>query len=480
MSSTHTAAKLFRSAGAATFSQFWRVGVTLATTLVLKRVIPASDWGLWGWALPVFMVLGAIRDLGLVYHVIRIKPRPYGNLLALELVWGGVLVGATVLGAPLLGLGYSDPNPDLIPVLRAMALFLFFEGLASVPRVYFEGELAIGRAVLPEIVRNIVFATTSLSLAFAGLGIWSLVIAQVASAGVYAIHLWYRAYPGIPLRWQRGETLRLVLQSLPLAAIWFLAILTRYIDPFILAAQFDGETVGNYDFAYNQGAFMAATILVPAVTRALYPALVAFRSQPVQLMEAYRLATLFVLAIEAPIAFFLFANPEMTLRILGGNQWVIAPIFLRILCFAPLIDPFSRLGGEVLKVYHKDREWIFSIVLTLVSFVVGGIVLTRVFGPQGMAWANYLQLGGLFMVWQIYRIAPQQFRNLLSDLVFLYLAPVPLFLLISLIFDAQSVPRFVASMVAVGAIFALYWWRFGAAFIYFFRGHPTPQADAPD
>ena len=39
---------------------------------------------------------------------------------------------------------------------------------------------------------------------------------------------------------------------------------------------------------------------------------------------------------------------ELTLQILGGSQWHEAPTYLRILCFAPLIGPFSRLGGEVL------------------------------------------------------------------------------------------------------------------------------------
>ena len=89
MNPANTASRFLRSTGAATFSQLWRVVVTFGTTLLLKRMIPTVDWGLWNWALPIFLVLGAVRDLGLVYHVVRVKPRPYGNLLLLETVWGG-------------------------------------------------------------------------------------------------------------------------------------------------------------------------------------------------------------------------------------------------------------------------------------------------------------------------------------------------------------------------------------------------------
>ena len=48
--------------------------------------------------------------------------------------------------------------------------------------------------------------------------------------------------------------------------------------------------------------------IVPAITRTLYPALVAYQSEPKRLAEAYRLATLLVLALEAPVAAFLLVT----------------------------------------------------------------------------------------------------------------------------------------------------------------------------
>jgi O-antigen/teichoic acid export membrane protein len=154
LSAQDTAARFYRSAGAAAFSQFWRVGVTFAVDLLLRRWIPESDWGVWTWTLTAFLVLGAVRDLGLIYHVVRVRPRPYGNLLVLELGWGALLVATTFVGAPLLARANIDGGGDLVLVIRAMTLFLFFEGLASVPRTYFESELEVGRVVRPEILRN--------------------------------------------------------------------------------------------------------------------------------------------------------------------------------------------------------------------------------------------------------------------------------------------------------------------------------------
>jgi O-antigen/teichoic acid export membrane protein len=352
-------------------------------------------------------------------------------------------------------------------VIRVLCLFLFLEGLASVPRVYFENELEIGRTVLPEIVRNLIFAVVSVGMAWLGFGLWSLLTAQVVCTAYYAAHLWLRARPTMELRFEPTGTWSLVRESLPLALIWFLVILVRYVDPLILGAQFLKETVASYTYAYYV-AFLASTVLVPAVTRALYPALVALSSAPHRLIEAYRLATLFVLAIEAPIAFFLFVNPELTVRILGGRQWLETPFFLQILCFAPLVDPFTRLGGEVLKVYRRDRLWIASSSLTLLSFVGFGVAFTLGFGPVGMAWANFLQLGGILMAWGLWQIDASAFWQLCRDLVVLYLVPVvPLLPLRFLVADEPS--RLGLSLAATLLVFALYARRFGPAFLAFFR-----------
>jgi PST family polysaccharide transporter len=477
LDSHETTKRLFRSSGAAAFSQVWRAGVTLIVYFLLRRFVGREDWGLYEWTLAVFLILGAVRDLGLLYHVIRVQPRPYGNLLAIELGWGSLLVLTTFIGAPLLSLGLTQPHPETQLVLRAMSLFLFFEGLALVPKTYFDAELLVGRTVLPEILRNLIFAAVSLTLALSGAGVWSMVIAQVVCTAFYALHLWVRAWGKMPLYWARGQTGKLLLRSLPLATIWFLAVFVQHIDPLILGRRFSAAIIGEYSFAYKF-AFLVSTIVVPAMTRTLYPALVAYRENPQKLMEAYRLGTLFVLAMEVPAAAFLFVNPEI-LRIVGGEHWVLADGFLVILCFAPLIDPFSRLGGEVLKAFHKDFLWILSVALTLVSFGAFGWLLTGRYGAVGMAWANFLQIGGIPMAWGIYRLAPDRFRRLARDLVLLYSAAILPFLGADLLGGENTWLRIGLSVVAGAAVLGLYYRLFGNAFLDFFTSSRPSQSQSP-
>ncbi len=463
-----TASRALRSTFASGFSQGWRVLVTLGATLILRRYISAEDWGLFAWSLVVFMVLGAFRDLGLAYHVLRVEPRPFGNLLALELGWGGLLVVATFASAPWLAAINPSDHAATVGVLQALSLFLFLEGLSTVPRFYFDGELAVDRVVLPEVLRNLCFVGVAIAMAIDGRGVWSLVTAHVAAAALYCVLLWWRAWGEIPLHWERGRTWELVRTSLPLALIWFLLVLTRHIDPLVLGLMFPYAEIGNYTFAYEWATLASVQILLPAIGRTLYPTLLALSDRVKELFRAYSLATVLVITIEVSAALVLFLNADVILRLVGGDQWVAAPTYLRILCFAPLVDPFSRLGGEVLKARHLDRTWILSSLLTVLTFGVGGYALSARMGPAGMAWINLVPLGGLVMALALRRLDRRGFDQLCRQLAFIYLSALLAFTLAALVPCEQPGLRLAASLVAAAGCAGVVVLRYGARFRDFF------------
>lgn len=443
--------------------------VTFAAMLYLRRAIPAADWGLFAWAWVVFLILGALRDLGLAYHVMRLSPRPWGNVLRLELYWGAALSLLVFWGAPAIAALQVDPHPALVGVLRSLALYLFFEGLAAVPRFYFDAELQVGRTLGPELLRNLLFAALALPLAFAGHGIWSLVIAHVAAAAAYAAALWLRAWPAIPLLHQPGRTLALLYGGLPLAAVWLLMILTRWLDPLVLGLRFPLDTIGNFTFALEWATLVLAQILVPALGRALYPALVAYAADAEALFRVLGLTTLAVMAIEVPLAFFLALNADWVVLLVGGGQWTLAPSFLAILALSPLFDPFSLFGGELLKARHLDRLWMISCGATVLAFAVGGYLLTGWLGPLGMALVHFAPLGAIPMAWGLRRVAPAAFARLAKDLGFLYLAAAPGFALVWFLTPPESAWRIGGSLLAAGLALGLAAWRFGGEMRLFFR-----------
>jgi len=417
---------LLSSTRAATFSQVLRMMVTFGTYAVLRRWVDPGSWGIWHWSEPLFLLLGQVRDLGLPGHVVRLKrPRPYGNLLRVELIWGlfaGILV---MVGAPQIARFFEQSSQDLVRVVQALALFLFFEGLARVPLTWCEAELQIGRSVPAELARNFTFALVALSLGWYDFGVWSLVIAHVIGSAVFAAVLWWTTWGRMELHFREDGDGPLLKKSLPLVVMSLLVLLTGKIDPWVLGLRFDTAAVGRYGMVLFLSFIIAIYVALP-VSRALYPALSGLRHDH-RFFGAYRLATLLLLAIETLAALGLFVNAEVALLIFGGEEYVeMAPV-LRILCFAPLVQPFSRCANDMLLNLHKDVVIIVSSALTLVSLVGLGYLLSGPYGVAGMAWANLVPLGTLVVTWAVWRVAPDNFWRLVRDLLVVYLVPLPFF-----------------------------------------------------
>jgi PST family polysaccharide transporter len=464
-----TPSRILRSAGAAAASQLWRTAVVFAVHLVLRHLVAPQDWGLWDWTQAVFLVLAAARDLGLPAHTLRVRPSPFGTLLRFQATWGPALALLVFAGAPLLARGFAAADPTLVGVVRACCLYLVIEGLAQVPVMWFEGELRLDRTLPAEIARSLAFAAVSITLALLDFGVWSLVLGHLAAAALFAALVWARAWGRLPKTRHAGPLLALLRGGVTLGVIWLLALLVKYVDPLILGARFPTAVVGTYGFAYWI-AFLATTLLVQPVGRALYPALLGFAGEPARAFETYRLATLLLLALEVPAALVLFLNADLAVQLLGGGAWAGAPDLLRLLCFVPLLDPLGRFAGDLFVSRHQDRVWIAANLATLLALAVAGIFLTGWLGPRGMALANYLPLGSLLVAWGLRRIAAGAFGRLLRELASLYLIPLPLFAAVWVAAGPRPLLRLALSLAAAAVTFALYARRFGGSYRDFFRG----------
>lgn len=467
-----TAGRLVRSAGAATLSQVWRIGVTFLTHMALRRLIPPEELGVWVWAEPLFLIVAQIRDLGLPGHIVRERSRPYGNFLGIQLGWGGLLSALLFLAAPIVVLAYRDHSPEVIAIVRVLSLFLFIQGLGAVPMVYFEAELAVQKTIPAELVRNVSFALLSIGLAVGGYGVWSVIIGHVVGSALYTAMLWWKAWGQIGLAWVPGMR-RLVALSWPLALMSLAEQTVLKLDAFVLGLRFPTEVVGVAGLAMY-AVFFFSRILADAVGRALYPALVEYASDPPRLFEAFRVATLFMLALGVPTAFFLLINARPVALFLGGEKWLGATSYLQVFSLVPLVRPFNMFGLELLLTRHQDRLLIVATLINLLALGGLGLYLTTTsLGPLGMAVAGYFPLGSLLLNWGVYRISPRGFRSLVVDVLELYAVAAAVFVPVLWVGEASVWTRIVFSCLAGLVVLGYAFWRWGNSFRRFLAGEPA-------
>lgn len=447
-----TSQRFLRSTLASYWSLMIRLVITTAARMALARLVLDADYGTYGLALRVVTVASAVRDLGLVYQLMRDPRRPYGTVMAFGALSGIAVTLLLVVAAPL-GAVYA---PELPAVLQVFALWVLLDGLAAAPRTYFERELRISRLVMPEIARGVVVAAAAVVLALRGWGVWSLVWGDLAGAAVYAVWVWRRAWGQMPLTIDWRLVPDLLRRGRPLFVVWVLYYLVGYVDAFIVGAFRDVAAVGQYVQAYFL-AFLTRQIVFP---RALLPALVEYRDDPPRFAQAFRLGSVFLLFFEVSAGMALFFNAETVVALFLGPQWSPAVPLLRVLCFVPFLDVFSELGGEVLKVRHEDRLWLAIMALNLASLLTFGLLFTARWGAAGMAWANFLLLGNAIMAWRMARIFGPEFRLLLRDLGLVYAVPILLFGAAAWLVPGGGVARLGASVIAGAVSLLLLSWRY--------------------
>jgi len=427
--------------------------VGFGARVALAHLLMPDAHGLYELALRIVTIASALRDLGLIFHLIRDERRPYGTVLGFSLSSGTLVTVALILGAPF----GAWLDPRLPEVLRVFAVWVLLDGLAAVPRTFFERELRIGRLVAPEIARGLVMAAVSIGLALLGAGIWSFIAGDLVATGLFAAFVWYRAWGKIPLKFERGLLLDLLRQSRGLLLIWVTFQLVTYIDVFIVEGV-TGNTalVGQYSRAYMI-AFLVRQIVFP---RALVPALVEYRFDRERFRAAFRVTIVFLMSFEVTAGYFLYFNAEKVVEIMLGASWGPAVPLLKILCFVPFLDVFSELGGEVLKVRREDRLWLLIMVVNLLSLTLIGVVFTLFRGAEGMAWANFFLLGNVLMAWRMASIFRGTFLRLLGDMALIYAVPLVLVGGTDLLLPASGWTRLAVSIVASLGALALLAWRF--------------------
>ncbi len=461
-----TESRFLSSAVAAYGSQLGRTGLRLVTDLALARLVLPAGHGLFDLAFGAVIIMGVVRDMGLPYQLVRDEREPYGTVAAWTSTAGLVLAGLLALASPL----FDGLEPGLGLVVAGLAPLLFLEGVSVAPRVYFERRLEVGRLVVPELTRGAVLAVVAIGLATLGWGVWAFVVGELAGMAAYSILLWARAWKRMPRRVEMGILGDLLGRSRYLFVIALCAFALPYIERYVVAPFVALAMVAQFNKARYLGQ-KVQVLLVPAVQRVLYPALVELKDHRDRAFGAFRVGTVAILSFEALAAWFLFFNAETVItRILFGENWGPAVPLLKILAFLPLINPMSRLGGEILKVRGEDRLWLLIVALDLVSLVGFGIVLSMAYGATGMAIAEFLLLGNVIMTWRIASILGRDFWLLVGDLVFVYLVALAPFLPVALLFPVEGWPRFTASVVAgvVGTLLLVA--RFHKPFRAYFAG----------
>jgi O-antigen/teichoic acid export membrane protein len=257
--------------------------------------------------------------------------------------------------------------------------------LGIVPGAILERDLKYSAVAWCDLSAAGVQLVTSIGLALAGFGVWSLAAGQVAAAATETVVLWWLAPWRPSPRRASWSMLREVFGYGRFAGGANIAIfLGGTVDNVAVGRILDATAVGFYSVAFKI-ATISASVFSYVIVRAMFPAFSmtrddrdAFRRTFVQ--HAQRMALLIL-----PTSIFLVLAARPIVLALLGPKWVSVVTPLRILAVAGFVSALSATAGAVFRGFGRPQLAMWFSVANLVLLIPALVVLTRAFKLNGTA-----------------------------------------------------------------------------------------------
>jgi O-antigen/teichoic acid export membrane protein len=274
-------------------------------------------------------------------------------------------------------------EPELVPVLIALATGFIVAGFRTVPDSLLQKELRFRQLALFEALQAVLVALTTIALAMLGFRYWTLVGGYLLG-GILAAGLALSIRP-VSFRWPRFGELRKALRFGTDLVISRLAWFAYSNADFLIAGRLLGKTaLGNYTFAWSIASVPVGKIsqLLIKVSPAYFSAVQKENSS----LRRYLLSVTEGLALLTfPAALALAIVTDDFVMLLMGEKWAGAVVPLRLLAIyaslrsiAVLLPPILTVIGDT---KFNVRNSIAAAVVLPIAFIIGA----RVGGTAGIA-----------------------------------------------------------------------------------------------
>ena len=376
--------------------QFISFGVSVA----LARLLVPRDFGLVGMSAVVIGFAAALSGLGLSDSIIYHKNIDDDHLNSA--FWGGICFGTllffiTFCFAPIASQFYNESKLKSIIIIAGLAFIM--NPTASVHVSLLQKDLRFKEISLVTFVSFLVSAFISLAMAFAGFGVWSLVVGHLLASPVATLLNWNRVNwkPQFRFKWRKFKELlsfgiNVALQSL-------VNFGTANFDYMIIGKFAGANALGVYTIAYYLMT-KPLTQISPIITRVLFPAFSQIQDDDERIRKAYLRASNYIALVSFPIMSGLFIASDELIIFFYGIKWTGVIPILKILCVVGALKSIGTMVGSVQNAKGRPDiglKWnIFVLLIYIPSFSFSAYY----WGSIGVAWTILLLSFPLFILSQ--------------------------------------------------------------------------------
>jgi O-antigen/teichoic acid export membrane protein len=309
--------------------------LSTVTLMVLSRLIAPGDFGLLGMATVVTGFINTFRDFGLTDSVVfsqDISLEKLSSLYWFNMVFSWACCLAAWLITPLAVVYFNEPR--VASIIRWSGVYFLIVPIAQQFNGLLRRELRFKTRSLVQIISYVIYTGLAISFAFFGLGVMSIVWAQLVQGIISSGILLYIAarsnwLPSFRLRPSeiKGFVKFGFYYTLQKAVGYF----SKNIDYLLIGRFLGAEALGYYTLAYNL-VRVPASYLGPLINSVAFPSFARLQNQIDLMRKGYLEILRYLSALLIPALGGLFVVAPVFVPVFYGAKWITAVPVVQIFC----------------------------------------------------------------------------------------------------------------------------------------------------
>ena len=357
-------------------------GLGLVISVILARILSPDHFGQLA-ILTVFINLSqTIVQSGLNSAVVQTKElhkADYSTTFYISLVLAILMVVVLFFTAPLISSLYDAPS--LITPLRVYSITLLFGAFNSIQLAKLQREMKFKVTMITRTIATLLSGVIGVYSAFAGFGLWALVIYNLSSNVFNCITMLFvcKWLPKLEFSITRAKVLwsygwRMLVSSL-------LCSIYNDIRSLIIGKKYSTEDLGYYNRG-EQFPYIFANTLDTAVQSVMFPAISSIQDQKERIRAVLSKSVSLGALVIIPILIGLMVVAEPFITLLLTEKWLPAVPYMQIICIGHASYSISSANLTAIKsigrsdVYMKleaVRRVVMIIILLLSVFCFNSI-----------------------------------------------------------------------------------------------------------
>lgn len=362
---------------------------------IMSRLLPPEDFGIIAMATTLVLFFMIFNDFGIGSALIQHENPD-------EALWSSAMWTNAGLGVFLAILAYAGSGfvadlfrePRTEPVIQAMAVILVIHCLAIIPSAWLRRHYKFKAIAIIELAAHVLGAAVSISLAFNGAGVWSLVWGQLVLHTARALGMWQQNAAPIRFMYRVDAIKKIMGFSANLMAANLTGYVSRNADNFLIGRYLDASTLGLYTRAY-QIMLMPNQLILQGANTALFPALSELQKDPRRAGEAYLGGVKIIALVAFPMMLGVSALAAPLTLLAFGPAWSGAAPLIAVLAPIGALQAITSTRGALFMAIARTDILLYWAFFAS-SVAVGSFIFGLQWGAIGVATAYLVASVAMF------------------------------------------------------------------------------------